>query len=138
MLVHLALVSQALSLVTTSSQDGSQTELVEPIPTSSFKRTEKQELIFRRLHQVLSAKITETMAKEGDSEKDNGGEGSNGSHSPSPCSTVSSSGAVQGEYLVNAEGPQEEEVGNQEQRQEGEDEEEFEDSGKRERERERV
>ena len=86
--------------------------------------------MFRRLQAALSTRITETMAaKEGDAEKENAGEGSDGTHSPSSCSTVSSSGAVQGEYLVNPDEPQAEEEGSQEQPREREEEELEEDSG---------
>ena len=128
-MVVFTLPPQALSLVTSSSQDGSQTELAD-LPSGKVKRTEKQEVIFR-LQQALSSRMSEAVAtKEWDAEKENAGEGSDGSHSPSSCSTVSSSGVVQGEYLVNPEEPSVEEEGNQEPpREREEDEEPEEDSG---------
>ena len=73
--------------------------------------------MFRRLQQALSTGFAETVAaKEGDGKKEeSAGEASDGSHSPSSCSTVSSSGVVQGEYLVNPDELQTEEEGHQEQ-----------------------
>lgn len=52
----------------------------------------------------LSAKISETIAKE-----EKGDQETSQSMSNSPCSTVSSSGEVEGEYVVNPEQEEEEE-----------------------------
>ena len=60
-------------------------------------RTEKQDRIARMLQISLSEKISEKLAAV----LGGGGEGEEGSErSPSPCSTVSSSGEVEGVYTL--------------------------------------
>ena len=102
---------QALSLIDAPSTEGSQTELQTEVSFSSTKpeRSDKQQELFNRLQDSLSAKISETLSKE---ETDEGKEEQE-ERSVSPCSTVSSSGEVEGEYIVNPdqEQEQEEEIG---------------------------
>ena len=92
---------QATSLVNSSPRDDSQTEIGSIFTSIKPGKKEKEEHIFRRVKFALSA---EKLSSEGTRPSD-----VNDCHrSPSPSrtvstsSTVSSSGEVQGEYVVNA------------------------------------
>ena len=92
---------QATSLVNSPPRDDSQTEIGSIFTSIKPGKKEKEEHIFRRVKFALSA---EKLSSEGTRPSD-----VNDCHrSPSPSrtvstsSTVSSSGEVQGEYVVNA------------------------------------
>ena len=110
-----------LSLLDTSSSshEGSQTELTNNDSFSFIKPdlSEKAKQLSQRLQDSLSSNITEAKRKKEEEEEE---EGEDKSQSVSPVSTVSSSGAVQGEYVVN---PEEVEQGEEGQEEEGEEEE---------------
>ena len=105
----------------TSSHEGSQTELTSNDSFSLIKPdlSEKAKQFSQRLQDSLSSNIMEAKRKKEEEE-----EGDDKSQSVSPVSIVSSSGAVQGEYVVNpeeqGEGIQEEEK--EEEEEEGDDE----------------
>ena len=90
-----------------SSQEGSQTELSSNETFSILKPdiSEKEKQLSRRLQDSLSSKISQAMASKGEEEEEEEEKEEEGekSQSVSPVSTVSSSGVVQGEYVVNPE-----------------------------------
>ena len=78
------------------SREGSQTNILQEPSFSEIKpeRSEKDEQLFHRIQDSLSSKIPE-IPKE-DSDEDGK------ARSTSPASTVSSSGEVRGEYVINS------------------------------------
>jgi E3 ubiquitin-protein ligase UBR4 len=85
-----------VALLGAPSQDGSQTELKTEESTKTIEpRSDEDQLFLSRLKDSLSSKISEALSKSVEGDK------SPGTSSVSPSSTVSSSGDVQGEYVVN-------------------------------------
>ena len=103
----LSLLQVMILLDSGSSQEGSQTELSSNETFSILKPdiSEKEKQLSRRLQDSLSSKISQAMASKGEEEEEEEEKEEEGekSQSVSPVSTVSSSGVVQGEYVVNPE-----------------------------------
>ena len=91
--------TQALSLASSSSQPQQTSKDTSATPIKT--RTEKQERIVRMLQMSLSEKISEKLAAMSGGGGDEGKKGEEGNErSPSPTSTVSSSGEVEGAYSL--------------------------------------
>ena len=98
------LYNQALALASTPASSQAPAASSKDASTIPVKtRTEKDDRIVRMLQLSLSEKISEKLsAVAASKDKDEGSE-----RSPSPCSTVSSSGEVEGVYtLYTDEGTQ--------------------------------
>ena len=97
---------QVLVAAEAPSREGSQTDVTADPPSFSDTkptRSDQEERLFNRLQDSLSSKIPlVTTPTKGDS-------GENKGDSVSPSSTISSSGEVRGEYVINSGGDQQEE-----------------------------
>ncbi len=99
-------IYQVLVAAEAPSREGSSTDVTHEPSFSEIKptRSDKEEQLFHRIQNSLSSKIPELppAIKDGDSDEEK-------LRSVSPASTVSSSGEVRGEYVINSGDEQQDE-----------------------------